>query len=74
MFMDLSALKAKHSKGNDHSTHTHVVVPLLGRFKEENGTRCLEFPLPLTSMSGLKPAPLIYRVLTLHKRKRRTNG
>ena len=35
IFIDLSGLKAKQNKGEEHSTYPNVVVPLLGGIKEK---------------------------------------
>ena len=71
LLMEASELVKKRLDGKHHPTHPHVVIPLMGRFKNETGERNLLLTLASTTQSGIEIRKWIERLIILLMREGR---
>jgi DNA-binding XRE family transcriptional regulator len=71
--LDLSELLDNIQFGKEDA-ESHVVAPLLGRFKNEQGERCHMLPMASRTQSGLNPREWLERLALMNQEKDRRNG
>lgn len=69
-----SELVRRMSEGKSHPKHPHVVVPLMGRFKGENGERNLMLCLAKVTKSGINVRRWVERLGNLLTTERRNKS
>lgn len=72
--VDLYGLNKYYEENPSYEGQEYVIIPLLGRFKNEVGSQYHLTPLAACTKSGLKVKVWIGRLLEVHQRDRRFNG
>ena len=65
LLMEASELVKRRKDGQRHSSHPHIVIPLMGRFKGETGERNVLLALANETKSGLKVRVWVSRLIRL---------
>ena len=73
LLMEASELVKRRLHGRDHPDHPHVVIPLMGRFKNETGERNLLLKLASVTQSGIGIRKWVERLIILLLREGRFN-
>ena len=73
LLMEASELVKRRLDGRDHPDHPHVVIPLMGRFKNETGERNLLLTLASVTQSGIEIRKWGERLIILLMREGRGN-
>ena len=73
LLMEASELVKRRLDGRDHPDHPHVVIPLMGRFKNETGERNLLLTLASVTQSGIEIRKWVERLIILLMREGRGN-
>lgn len=73
LLMEASELIKRRLDGKDHPDHPHVVIPLMGRFKNETGERNLLLTLASETQSGIQIRKWVERLIILLIREGRSN-
>ena len=63
--LEASEVVKRKRDGRSHRSLTHVLAPLMSRFKNETGERNVLIPLPNVTASGLKIRDWIERLITV---------
>ena len=71
LLMEASELVRRRLDGKDHALHPHIVVPLMGRFKNEVGERNVLFALASETASGIQVRRWVERLVILLMREGR---
>ena len=71
---DASGFYTHFEEGMNHPTYPHVMVYLLGRFKNEIGERNHLIPIAARAASGLQPGVWVGRLLELRLKQKVVNG
>jgi hypothetical protein len=72
--LDISGFLTYFEAGRDHPVHSHVMVPLLGRFKGETGERWHLLPIVWKTKSGIEAGVWATRLKESLLERRRLNG
>jgi len=72
--MCLGTLRDNLPNGLTDDKDAHVVVPLLGRFKGEQGERCHLLPLPAVTKTGFAPRKWLELLVHVRKQEGITSG
>ena len=73
LLMEASELVRRRLDGKHHPDHPHVVIPLMGRFKNETGERNLLLTLASETQSGIEIRKWVERLIILLIREGRSN-
>ena len=73
LLMEASELVRRRLDGKIHPDHPHVVIPLMGRFKNEVGERNMLLTLASTTSSGIQIRKWVERLIILLMREGRGN-
>ena len=65
LLLEASELVKHQLDGRDHAEHPHVVIPLMGRFKNKTGGRNMMLALAFTTSSGIEIRKWIERLIIL---------
>ena len=65
LLLEASELVKRRLDGKDHKDHPHVVVPLMGRFKNETGERNMLLALASKTSSGIEIRKWVERLIIL---------
>ena len=72
--MCLGGLRDNLFRGKSGDRNAHVVVPLQGRFKGENGERYHLLPIPAVTETGFAPRKWLERLVYIREQEGITNG
>ena len=72
--LDLGGLRSFIERGKFDSVHPHVVAPLLGRFKGEDGERYHLILLSSVTQSGLQPRKWLERLVSRRREQGKASG
>ena len=73
LLMEASELVKRRLHGRDHPDHPHVVIPLMGRFKNVTGERNLLLTLASITQSGIEIRKWVEWLIILLMREGRSN-
>ena len=65
LLLEASELVKRRLDGKDHEKHPHVVIPLMGRFKNETGERNMLLVLASRTSSGIEIRKWVERLIIL---------